>query len=317
MMMKRCPRGDSALQLGFYGTSCPNLETIVANRMQDAINGDSRVAASITRLFFHDCFVQGCDASVLLDDTSTFTGEKGAVPNVNSLRGFDVIDAIKAQIEAACPAVVSCADIIALASRDAVSLSGGPNWQVPLGRRDSRTASLQLANSVLPSPFFNVSVLLSNFAAQGLTARDLVALSGAHTFGQARCRFFRARLYNDTGNGDPDPTLNRYYRLVLQDGCPQQGEGGDDNLAMLDPYTPTTFDNRYFVNLRILRGLLPSDQTLYSSTDSSTTQQVVLSYVNDNSLFFSDFVTAMLKMGSINPLTGDQGEIRLNCRKIN
>jgi len=64
--------------------------------------------------------MQGCDGSVLLDDTPTFTGEKTAVPNNNSLRGFDVIDSIKAQLERICPQVVSCADIVAVAARDSV-----------------------------------------------------------------------------------------------------------------------------------------------------------------------------------------------------
>jgi peroxidase len=63
---------------------------------------------------------QGCDGSILLDDTSSFTGEKTANPNANSVRGFDVIDTIKSQLESLCPQVVSCADILAVEARDAV-----------------------------------------------------------------------------------------------------------------------------------------------------------------------------------------------------
>ena len=61
---------------------------------------------------------------MLLDDTASFTGEKNAGPNAGSLRGYEVIDAIKAQVEASCKATVSCADIVALAARDAVTLVG-------------------------------------------------------------------------------------------------------------------------------------------------------------------------------------------------
>lgn len=66
---------------------------------------------------------QGCDGSVLLDDTSNFTGEKNATPNKDSLRGFEVVDEIKAAVEKACPShVVSCADILAIAARDSVAI---------------------------------------------------------------------------------------------------------------------------------------------------------------------------------------------------
>lgn len=65
---------------------------------------------------------QGCDGSILLDDTSSFTGEKTSGPNNNSVRGFNVIDNIKKKVEAVCPGVVSCADIVAIAARDSVTL---------------------------------------------------------------------------------------------------------------------------------------------------------------------------------------------------
>ncbi|CAN6270209.1 unnamed protein product [Urochloa humidicola] len=85
---------------------------------------DPRMAASLLRMHFHDCFVQGCDASVLLDadGSGRFTTEKRSNPNKDSLRGFEVIDEIKDALEHACPHVVSCADIVAVAARDSVVL---------------------------------------------------------------------------------------------------------------------------------------------------------------------------------------------------
>jgi peroxidase len=59
---------------------------------------------------------------VLLDDTASFTGEKNAAPNQNSVRGFNVIDNIKSAVENACPGVVSCADILAITARDSVAI---------------------------------------------------------------------------------------------------------------------------------------------------------------------------------------------------
>lgn len=59
---------------------------------------------------------------MLLDDTDDMKGEKNALPNRNSLRGFEVIDNIKADVERSCPSTVSCVDILTLAAREAVGL---------------------------------------------------------------------------------------------------------------------------------------------------------------------------------------------------
>ncbi|KNA20535.1 hypothetical protein SOVF_051560, partial [Spinacia oleracea] len=242
----------------FYSTTCRNLQGIVRNAMRQALSREPRIGASIVRLFFHDCFVNGCDASVLLDDTTSFTGEKNAFPNQNSIRGFDVIDTIKTNVEAACNGTVSCADILALAAQEGVALLGGPSWPVPLGRKDARTASQSAANTNLPPPSASLSTLISLFAAQGLNARDMTALSGAHTIGQAQCSSFRSHIYNDT-NIAPN------FATTRKATCPGPASGtGDNNLAPLDIFSPNRFDNAYFQNLVTNRGLLHSDQELFN-----------------------------------------------------
>ncbi|CAA2976452.1 cationic peroxidase 1-like [Olea europaea subsp. europaea] len=248
---------------------------------------------------------QGCDASVLLDDTANFTGEQTARANANSLRGMDVIDTIKSQVENVCPATVSCADILAVAARDSVVALGGPSWSVVLGRRDSTTTTLSAANNNIPAPTLNLSGLISSFSNKGFTAKEMVALSGAHTIGQARCMTFRPRLYNEAN-------IDASFATSLQANCPRSG--GDSNLSPLDTVTPTSFDNNYFTNLLSQKGLLHSDQQLFSggSTDSQ-----VNAYNSNSASFFNDFASAMVKMGNLSPLTGTSGQIRLNCGKTN
>ncbi|ONK62464.1 uncharacterized protein A4U43_C07F4150 [Asparagus officinalis] len=301
--------GNSSAQLttNFYSTSCPNLLSTIKPVVQSAISNETRMGASLLRLFFHDCFVNGCDGSLLLDDTANFTGEKTANPNSNSVRGFDVIDNIKTAVENACPGAVSCADILAVTARDSVVILGGPTWNVKLGRRDSKTASLSGANNNIPAPSLSLSNLISKFSAQGLSTKDMVALSGAHTIGQARCTSFRAHIYNDTD-------IDSSFANSLQSNCPATSPSGDNNLAPLDLQTPTTFDNNYFKNLVNKKGLLHSDQELFNN--GSTSSQVT-TYSNNPSTFNSDFVTAMINMGDISPLTGSSGEVRKNCRKTN
>ncbi|KAL0368161.1 UNVERIFIED_CONTAM: Peroxidase 40 [Sesamum calycinum] len=234
-----CINGASiTLTFGFYINSCPEAEPIV--------------------------FSWGCDASVLLDDTPNFVGEKTAAPNVNSLRGFEVIDAIKADLEYVCPQTVSCADILAIAARDSVVLSGGPGWEVEMGRRDSLSASKTAANNNIPGPNSDVATLLSKFQNVGLSLQELVTLSGAHTMGKARCSSFSARI-NSSSSISNSPDVNTAYLQSLQQLCSQSD--ANTTLADLDHITPTTFDNQYYVNLLSGEGLLGSDQALLTGNE--------------------------------------------------
>ncbi|KAL0372733.1 UNVERIFIED_CONTAM: Lignin-forming anionic peroxidase [Sesamum calycinum] len=297
---------QAQLSPSFYDTTCPNALSTIRTSIRQAVSRERRMAASLIRLHFHDCFVQGCDASILLDETPTIQSEKTAFPNVNSARGYEVVEAAKREVERICPGVVSCADILTLAARDASVAVGGPSWSVKLGRRDSTTASRSLANSDLPGPASSLDALISGFGNKGLSARDMVALSGAHTIGQAQCFLFRDRIYSNGTNIDAGFASTRRRQ------CPQNS--GDGNLAPLDLVTPNSFDNNYFKNLMQRRGLLQSDQVLFSG---GSTDSIVSEYSRTPQTFASDFANAMIKMGEIELLTGQNGIIRRVCSAIN
>ncbi|WVZ56859.1 LOW QUALITY PROTEIN: hypothetical protein U9M48_007331 [Paspalum notatum var. saurae] len=338
------------LSATFYDSSCQRALGTIRSAVTAAVNRDPRMGASLLRLHFHDCFVQatinssaqGCDASVLLADAANFTGEQNSFPNRGSLRGFDVVDSIKAQVEAVCPRTVSCADILAVAARDAVVTLGGPPYMVLLGRRDSTTASLSQANSDLPPPGSDLASLISGFARKGLSTTDMVALSGsmrrilscmltctpdspaarddpfftcytypnvrgragAHTIGQVQCANFRSRLYNESSSLNPKDAAS------LRASCPQSG--GDGNLAPMDLATPNAFDGAFFGGLLSRRGVLHSDQQLFSG---GATDALVRAYASNAAQFRNDFAGAMVRMGGIAVLNGSQGQIRLRCSK--
>ncbi|KAK8529739.1 hypothetical protein V6N13_102642 [Hibiscus sabdariffa] len=78
-------------RVGFYSRSCPRVESIVRSAVQSHFRSDPPLAPGLLRMHFHDCFVNGCDASILIDGAGT---EKTAPPNI-LLRGYKVIDDAK------------------------------------------------------------------------------------------------------------------------------------------------------------------------------------------------------------------------------
>ncbi|RZC50060.1 hypothetical protein C5167_018485 [Papaver somniferum] len=296
---------SDALSTTFYDKACPEALPTIKKVVADAVNREGRMGASLLRLHFHDCFVNGCDGSVLLDSTSTIDGEKTALANNNSIRGFEVVDRIKSEVDRVCGyQVVSCADILAVAARDSVVQLGGQTWNVELGRRDSTTARRTDANNALPAPFMDLPALKTNFENAGLDETDLVALSGGHAIGLSQCTKFKVRIYNDSN-------IDTSFAANLKPMCPSSG--GDTRLSPLDP-TPTKFDTQYFRNLVKQRGLLHSDQALFNGV---STDALVRKYSTNAGAFAADFGKSMVKMGRNRPLEGNSGQIRLNCRRIN
>ncbi|EES06085.1 peroxidase 64 [Sorghum bicolor] len=300
----RCGEG---LSLALYDESCPEAEAAVTAAVRQAMANDRTVAAGLLRMHFHDCFVRGCDGSVLLDSTGTVTAEKDGPPNV-SLHAFYVIDNAKRAVEAQCPGVVSCADILALAARDAVALSGGPSWVVALGRRDGRVSRAN-ETTTLPGPTASFEQLKQAFHGRGLSTKDLVVLSGAHTLGFAHCSSFQNRIrLQDQGTDADDPSLSPSFAAALRRACPANntvraaGSGLDA--------TSAAFDNTYYRMLQAGQGLLSSDEALLTHPK---TRAFVALYAASQEAFFRAFAKSMLRMAALNG--GD--EVRANCRRVN
>ncbi|KAK7319831.1 hypothetical protein RJT34_04559 [Clitoria ternatea] len=307
------PFREKQLEYNFYDGSCPNLGTIVRYGVWSAIRDDNRMAASLLRLHFHDCIVNGCDGSVLLDDTPYFTGEKNALPNRNSLRGYEVIDSIKEEVERQCPHTVSCADILALAASEAIDLVGGPSWPVALGRRDAVTTSKAAAEQQIPTPIEPLQNITAKFFAKGLGLNDVVVLSGGHTIGFAQCFTFKGRLFDFQGSGKPDPVLGNSLLSKLRTMCPNI-DSSNSNLAPLDATSSLVFDNEYYRNLMSNTGLLESDQALIR--DPRTSSMVYYYTINPMS-FYNDFAASMVKLSNVGVLTGMRGQIRETCGSVN
>ncbi|KAL6330175.1 hypothetical protein AAG906_040096 [Vitis piasezkii] len=299
------------LKLGFYKNTCPAAEDIVRETTAQYISKAPTLAASLLRIHFHDCFVRGCDGSVLLNSTKNNQAEKDAIPNL-SLRGYQVIDAAKSAVEKKCPGVVSCADILALVARDAVSMINGPYWQVPTGRRDGKVSVALEALTNLPPPFANITQLKAMFQSKGLSIKDLAVLSGGHTIGISHCSSFTNRLYNFTGKGDTDPSMDPNYVIQLKKKCKP---GDVSTVVEMDPGSFKSFDEDYYSVVAKRRGLFQSDAALLD--DVETSKYVKLQSFSHGESFGQDFAASMVKMGRIGVLTGNAGEIRKYCAFVN
>ncbi|XP_061364592.1 peroxidase 43 [Gastrolobium bilobum] len=302
------------LQVGFYSNTCPQVESTVHAVVRDAVVSDPNIAAVLLRLHFHDCFVEGCDGSILIDNGPK--SEKLAVGH-QGVRGFDVIEKAKAQLEASCPGVVSCADIVALAARDAIIMANGPGYQVPTGRRDGLVSDLSLARD-MPDVSDSIQLLKAKFLNKGLTEKDLVLLSAAHTIGTTACFFMTKRLYNFfPAGGGSDPAISPNFLPELKAKCPQNGDV-NTRLAM-DEGSEQKFDIHILKNIREGFAVLESDARL---NDDMGTKGVIDSYFGPLNQFFensfeADFIESIVKMGQIGVKTGFLGEIRRVCSSAN
>ncbi|EFJ11812.1 hypothetical protein SELMODRAFT_125631 [Selaginella moellendorffii] len=301
------------LSPGYYSSSCPNVESIIQQVMLQKFKITPNSVPGTLRLFFHDCFVDGCDASVLIASTASNSAEKDSEINLSLAGdGFDSVIKAKAAVEEKCPGIVSCADILAIATRDLVVLARGPSWTVRKGRKDGKISQASRVDGNLPKPEQSVDQLTKLFASKGLSQTDMVALSGAHTIGFAHCKEFMSRIYNFNSTHQFDPAMDPNFAKDLRLTCPQSVD--PRVVANNDVTTPAKFDNVYYQNA--VRGVtvLASDQILHSD---ARTRGLVTAYAGQQGAFFAAFATAMDNLGAVGVKTGNQGEIRKDCSRFN
>ncbi|KAL0452533.1 UNVERIFIED_CONTAM: Peroxidase 66 [Sesamum latifolium] len=308
LILIRVSLSGAVLDANYYQKTCPQVEDIIYTTVRNATTHDVKVSARILRMFFHDCFIRGCDASVLLDSTPDNKAEKDGHINF-SLAAFEVIDDAKTKLEQSCPKTVSCADILAIAARDVVVISGGPSWSVLKGRKDGRISRAEETKS-LPLSYHNTSQLIHSFSEKGLSVKDLVTLSGGHTLGRSRCAEFAYRLRNFSSAHDTDPTLDPEFAAELKVVCPIHNK--DPNAGANLDKSGLGFDNDYYKRIVGGRGLLVSDQTLLGDHRTRWRVEALARYQR---LFFWDFGPAMVRLGNVG--VDESGEVRLNCRVVN
>ncbi|GMN46887.1 hypothetical protein TIFTF001_016068 [Ficus carica] len=319
----QCYGAAEDLQVGFYADKCVrrgffglfprkyNVEDIVAAKVRYAYFQDKTIVAALLRMQFHDCFVHGCDASILLDGPDT---EKTTKPNL-SVRGYELIDDIKREIERTCPGVVTCADIIAMATRDAVSLAISRSaWEAPYkfdvetGRGDSYEPHASEVIDLPPSTA-TASDSIQAFQKKGLTVTDMVYLLGGHSVGVTHCRFIQDRLYNFSNTGRPDPTMNPRLARSLGQYC----KSNPANPINLDQGTPSIVDNSYYKQVLYWQnGILKVDQDIaFNEASRSIVGEVARDTYQE---FNVNFGEAMVNLQRVGVLPYQEGQVRQSCR---
>ncbi|PPD84941.1 hypothetical protein GOBAR_DD18115 [Gossypium barbadense] len=313
--------------MNFYKDSCPQAEDIIKEQVKLLYKRHKNTAFSWLRNIFHDCAVQSCDASLLLDSTRRSLSEKETDRSFG-LRNFRYIETIKEAVERECPGVVSCADILVLSAREGIvsfslacqSSKSNPkftcfSWEaltIPLktGRRDGRRSRADVVEEYLPDHNETISGVLDRFAAMGIDTPGVVALLGAHSVGRTHCVKLVHRLYPEV-----DPALSPDHVPHMLHKCPDQiPDPKAVQYVRNDRGTPMVLDNNYYRNILDNKGLLIVDHQL---AYDKRTRPYVKKMAKSQDYFFKEFSRAITLLSENNPLTGSKGEIRKQCNLAN
>ncbi|KAK6154645.1 hypothetical protein DH2020_008893 [Rehmannia glutinosa] len=301
------------LVINYYRDSCPQAEDIIKEQVKLLYKRHKNTAFSWLRNIFHDCFVESCDASLLLDSTRRVLSEKETDRSFG-MRNFRYIETIKEALERECPGVVSCSDI----------LVGGPYISLKTGRRDGRKSRADIIEKYLPDHNESISVVLERFANIGIDTPGVVALL------EMNCRLIHKTVWYSRSSqcganplcetGSPlypevDPSLNPDHVEHMLHKCPDPiPDPKAVQYVRNDRGTPMKLDNNYYRNILDNKGLLIVDHQL--ATDKRT-KPFVKKMAKSQDYFFKEFARAITILSENNPLTGTKGEIRKQCNLAN
>lgn len=205
------------------------------------------------RLVFHDAGSYS-DAAGDGGVNASIQYELDRPDNFGLKRGWNVIDAAASKLRGtAAEGAVSKADLVALAGAYAVRITGGPAIQVPVGRRDAAGPD---PDGRMPAQDATAEQQIANFAGKGLSAQELVVLSGSHTLGSK-------------GYGDPVTFDNTYFRTLLA-----------------APWTDKSNEMAQHMGI-------PTDHVL---ADNPELRPHIQRYADSQEAFFTDFAAAYAKM---------------------
>ncbi|KQK07966.1 peroxidase 47-like [Brachypodium distachyon] len=282
----------------------------IQTKVRDIVKANRAVSPGFIRLVFHDCWVKGCDASVLLNNGDG-TAEMDAVQN-GGIRGLDVIQAIKDKL-AVNYTDVTCADAVVYAAREACYVLSGEKIKYDVdgpGSHKDAVASSKADAAALPSPFASFSDLVANFKLKGFTARDVVVLSGAHAVGLAHRPAFEARLTAPAAEIDP---AYRNDVNVTSNASPSKTAHNNVRDLGKAEAEPGVLDNNYYAANLAKKVLFGSDFAL--TTDGAAMTNMT-AYKNNAATWYPLFEDAMARLSRLPPL-GTTGGPRAKCNTPN
>ena len=186
-------------------------QTVIQNRTEMLRNWIASSLRCVVTLRSAPLFLRAAFHDAGSYDSETKTGGANGTLHLPEVygraenAGLEIVVSLLAPIKAHFEDV-SWADLFIVAGSVAVKTLGGPDIPVTLGRLDVDAMPMP---GVMDLEGFDIKKLKERFLRMGLTCREMVALSGAHTVGHNRGSPFTYDWYKFN---------NAYFRNLLQGG---------------------------------------------------------------------------------------------------